>query len=83
MSTFTTCFAAPPVELGPQSIQSLIEGRVVLVTGASGSIGSEICRQVMRYRPARLVAVDENENGVFYLERELLALQSSAVVVPL
>jgi FlaA1/EpsC-like NDP-sugar epimerase len=72
----------PPVELDTESVKSFLEGRVVLVTGASGSIGSEICRQVMAYHPARIVVLDHNENGVFYLERELLALKSTTEVVP-
>ena len=72
----------PPVELDTLSVKSFLEGRVVLVTGASGSIGSEVCRQVLAYHPARLVVLDHNENGLFYLERELLALQSTTEVIP-
>jgi FlaA1/EpsC-like NDP-sugar epimerase len=72
----------PPVKLDTDSVQSFLRGRVVLVTGASGSIGSEICRQVIAYGPARIVVLDHNENGVFYLERELQALGSSTVVIP-
>ena len=46
-----------------------IAGQVVLVTGAAGSIGSELCRQVARYRPAKLVAFDLSETALFFLER--------------
>jgi FlaA1/EpsC-like NDP-sugar epimerase len=73
----------PPIKLDIESVQSFLRGRVVLVTGASGSIGSEICRQVMAYAPARIVVLDHNENGVFYLERELQSLGSATVVIPL
>ena len=52
--------------LGP-----LLTGRVVLVTGAGGSIGSEICRVVAGFAPARLVAVERGENPLFEVEREL------------
>src|SRR5262249_50936115 len=71
-----------PVKLDRESVQSFLQGRVVLVTGASGSIGSEICRQVIAYQPARIVVIDHNENGEFYLERDLLALTASTEIVP-
>ncbi|SIO55428.1 NDP-sugar epimerase, includes UDP-GlcNAc-inverting 4,6-dehydratase FlaA1 and capsular polysaccharide biosynthesis protein EpsC [Singulisphaera sp. GP187] len=60
-----------PIQLDGESIGRLIRGRVVLVTGAAGSIGSEICRQALAFRPERLVMLDHNENGLFFLEREL------------
>ena len=60
-----------PVQLDGEAIGSYLEGLVVLVTGASGSIGSEICRQVLAFRPARLILLDHSENGLFYLERDL------------
>jgi len=60
-----------PVEIDVQSVQSAIHGRSLLVTGAAGSIGSEICRQLLEHEPAVLVCVDQNETGMFYLEREL------------
>jgi len=63
-----------PVQLDGESIGHLIRDRVVLVTGAAGSIGSELCRQALVFRPQRLVLVDHNENGLFFLERELKAL---------
>lgn len=48
-----------------------LRDRVVLVTGARGSIGAELCRQLLRLRPARVLALDNNETGLFYLQREL------------
>lgn len=50
-----------------------IEGKVILVTGAAGSIGSEICRQVCGFRPARLICFDQDETSMFYLRRDLIA----------
>ncbi len=61
----------PPVELDVVAIGRFLKGKRVLVTGAAGSIGSEICRQVLRQSPARLVCLDHDENALFYLERSL------------
>jgi FlaA1/EpsC-like NDP-sugar epimerase len=60
-----------PVQLSGDAIATLLEGRTVLVTGAGGSIGSEICRQVLRFRPSRLVLVERTENNLFLIEQEL------------
>lgn len=47
------------------------EGRTILVTGAAGSIGSELCRQLLSRRPGKLVMLDQNESGLYMLEKEL------------
>jgi FlaA1/EpsC-like NDP-sugar epimerase len=60
-----------PVEIDLQSVRSAIRGQRVMVTGAAGSIGSEICRQLLEHEPALLVCVDQSETGMFYLEHEL------------
>lgn len=60
-----------PVEMDAQPVRKEVEGKVALVTGAAGSIGSELCRQILRYRPRRLVCLDQNESGLFYLQQEL------------
>lgn len=52
-------------------VGELIRNRVILVTGAAGSIGSELCRQILDFRPKLLVAVDKDENRLFYLNNEL------------
>ena len=62
-----------PVQLEVGQVESLLRRRTVLVTGAAGSIGSELCRQALRFGPARLLLFDTNENGLFFLERELAA----------
>ncbi len=51
---------------------SLIGGRVVMVTGGGGSIGSELCRQIMTYRPKQLIIVDISENNAYEIQQELL-----------
>ncbi len=60
-----------PVRLELENIRQWIDNRVLLVTGSAGSIGSEICRQLLRFSPKRIVLVDRTENGQFFLEREL------------
>jgi FlaA1/EpsC-like NDP-sugar epimerase len=60
-----------PIRIDLESVRDQLHGKVVLVTGAAGSIGSELCRQILEYGPAKLVCVDHNETGIFYLEREL------------
>ena len=59
------------VELDNENIKDLIENKVVLVTGGGGSIGSELCRQIVKYNPERLVIVDIYENNLYSIEQEL------------
>jgi len=59
------------VSIDTTSIEQLVRGRSVLVTGAAGSIGSELCRQVLRFGAGGLTCLDNNETGLFYLERDL------------
>ena len=59
-----------PVKLDNAAVRHLIEGNTVLVTGAGGSIGSEICRQVLRFHPKKLLLVERAENALFLLEQE-------------
>jgi FlaA1/EpsC-like NDP-sugar epimerase len=61
-----------PVEVDLVSIASYLAGETVLVTGAGGSIGAELCRQIARVRPARLVLVEHSEAALFDVERELV-----------
>jgi FlaA1/EpsC-like NDP-sugar epimerase len=69
-----------PVQLDPEEIGGYVRGRVVLVTGAGGSIGSELCRQLARMAPARLVLLDHAETNLFQIERELLERGTTNIV---
>jgi FlaA1/EpsC-like NDP-sugar epimerase len=60
-----------PVKLNIDELREWVDGRVLLVTGSAGSIGSEICRQLLQFSPKKLVIVDQSETGQFFLEREL------------
>lgn len=60
-----------PVELDTGQIAGYLEGKVVMVTGAGGSIGSEIVRQIIPYRPERILLLDNNEFGLYSLQLEL------------
>jgi len=60
-----------PIKLDNSNIAKLIEGRVILVTGGGGSIGSELCRQIIQYNPEKLVILDIYENNLYDIEIEL------------
>jgi FlaA1/EpsC-like NDP-sugar epimerase len=60
-----------PVRLDQQAIQAELSGRCVLISGGGGSIGTELCRQVARLKPARLVLLDNCEFNLFRVENEL------------
>jgi FlaA1/EpsC-like NDP-sugar epimerase len=60
-----------PVQLDEAGIGDTLRGKVVLITGAGGSIGSELCRQVARYGPARLVLYELSEFNLYTIEQEL------------
>lgn len=62
-----------PVEIDHHACRSLLAGKTVLVTGAAGSIGSELCRQIARFGPQSLLMLDNNESGLFDLATELQA----------
>ena len=71
-----------PVRLDTGSVRDLLGGRVVLVTGAAGSIGSEICRQTLAFKPEILVLLDHSENGLFFVEREIRELSPGTKIIP-
>jgi FlaA1/EpsC-like NDP-sugar epimerase len=67
-----------PIRPVTPAIGDFLAGRTVLVTGAAGSIGSELCRQIAAQGPARLVCLDKDENGLFRLEQQLARLEGAA-----
>ncbi len=70
------------VKLNMTEIADYIEGKTVLITGAGGSIGSEIVRQVCRFRPGLLLLVGRGENSIFQLQQELSRYHSETKYVP-
>ncbi|MCA9242592.1 MAG: polysaccharide biosynthesis protein, partial [Phycisphaerales bacterium] len=71
-----------PVTLDLDKIGAFLEGRCVMVTGAGGSIGSEMCRQVARFKPKRLALVEQAEENLFHIERELRAAFPDIDIAP-
>ncbi len=61
-----------PVELEREAVNEFLDGKTVMVTGAGGSIGSELARQVARYRPARILLVERAEFALFDIEQDLI-----------
>ena len=72
-----------PVKLDDSAIRALVEGRIVMVTGAGGSIGSEICRQVLRFLPKKILLVERAENSLFLIEQELARMEPVPAFEPL
>jgi FlaA1/EpsC-like NDP-sugar epimerase len=70
------------VELDLEGIGAFLRGKRVVVTGAGGSIGAELCRQICRFAPARLALVEQAENPLFYIHRELAQSRPGLDVVP-
>ena len=72
-----------PVDLDSAAIRRFIEGRIVMVTGAGGSIGSELCRQIARLNPKRLLMLEQCEASLFLIEQEMNELGLGAIAQPL
>ncbi len=70
------------VKIDMPHVEALLHGRVVMVTGAGGSIGSELCRQILRFSPAQLVAYDLSEFAMYRLTEELHERFPSVSVIP-
>jgi FlaA1/EpsC-like NDP-sugar epimerase len=60
-----------PVQIDLEAVRRHLHDKSIMVTGAAGSIGSELCRQILEYGPRKLLCVDQNETGMFYLQQEL------------
>jgi FlaA1/EpsC-like NDP-sugar epimerase len=61
-----------PIKITIPEVVSQIQDNIVMVTGAGGSIGSEICRQLIRFKPKNIVLIDHSENNLFLIEQELV-----------
>lgn len=64
-----------PIKLDTDNIKNIICGKTVFVTGAGGSIGSELCRQILRNEPTKLVLIEQCEVQMFLIQQELIAMQ--------
>ena len=71
-----------PVKLDAAGMREWIGGRNVMVTGAGGSIGSELCRQLERFNPARIVFLDQNEFALYQIVEEFAAIFPATKIVP-
>ena len=72
-----------PIKLDDRKIREMVQGRRILVTGAGGSIGSEICRQLVRFQPENLMILGRGENRIFFLERELKEMHIVPSITPI
>ncbi|MEM9074581.1 MAG: nucleoside-diphosphate sugar epimerase/dehydratase, partial [Myxococcota bacterium] len=72
-----------PVQLDTDQLQSFLTDNTVMVTGGGGSIGSELCRQIARFQPSRLLLVERTEFALFTIDRELRASFPELEIVPL
>jgi FlaA1/EpsC-like NDP-sugar epimerase len=72
-----------PVELNEEGITTMIKEKIVMVTGAGGSIGSELCRQVGSHRPSKLILVERSEPALFQIDQELRGLYPWLRIEPL
>lgn len=70
-----------PIQLDDAGIGEKITGKTILVTGAGGSIGSEICRQIMKYKPAKIVLLGHGENSIYNIEMEMRVTYKDTVEV--
>lgn len=69
------------VNLNAENIRQMVEGKILLVTGAGGSIGSEICRQIASYEPEKIVLLERSEAALFLIEQELLKSYPASKIV--
>ena len=71
-----------PAKLDLAAITKFVSGKSVMVTGAGGSIGSELCRQIMRFEPSEIILLGRGENRIFHIERELRGVDSLVKLTP-
>ena len=71
------------VKLDMEKISSRLTGKVVLVSGAGGSIGSEICRQIIKFQPEKLLLLGHGENSIYQIDKELSRKNKNVEIIPL
>lgn len=71
------------VQTDMRAVSGLVEGKVVLVTGAGGTIGAELSRQILNYKPKTLLLLENHNTALFYIDKELAARSSETAVVPI
>lgn len=69
-----------PVNLDLEGISNYIEDKVIMVTGGGGSIGSELCRQIVKFKPKELIIFDIYENNAYDIQNELLSIKTKVVI---
>lgn len=72
-----------PSSVDEKSLESVINGSVILITGAGGSIGSQICKTISKYNPKKLILLDHSEENLFYISEYLSNLELSFQIAPL
>jgi len=72
----------PPVSIDIREMHRVFTGRKIMVTGAGGSIGSELCRQLARFEPDRLVLFERDDSNLFYIDREIRQTHPGLKLVP-
>ena len=70
------------IQLDMAALTDILSDKIVLVTGAGGTIGAELCRQVLRYNPKRLVMIENHNTALFYIEKELAEAGHAARLTP-
>lgn len=69
-----------PIKLNNEIISVQVKNNIILVTGAGGSIGSELCRQLIKYNPKELILIDHSEFNIFQIRNELEKIQCSTII---